>query len=200
MKSKLIFGALVVANMAAAGWIFSIRKNKNSGAPQYAYAGLAVIPSAVDPIKNGAKPAESAGLAGDGLRNPSGVETFRADDYGAGMTGRETFSLPREEIKITRERFETGTAHGYYQYKVERGGRDITPKDFRTVEGADCALQKIKFHFDPVFGAVKISRPWRDSWITPTMAVRTEYRIGGGGLEAVSETELRLVCDVSELF
>jgi hypothetical protein len=137
----------------------------------------------------------------DGLGNPASKTEYPLDETGAGIAVSEVFYAGADRrIKITRERFESGTAHGYYEYKLELDGRDITPDGFRTIEGADCSLQKLKFLFIPEFSVVKISRPWEESWITPTMAVKTVYRLAGGNLKAVSTSQLKETCDVSGLF
>jgi len=135
----------------------------------------------------------------DGLTNAVEKVEGDLDDLGRGIASTEVFRYAGN-IKITRTRFETGTAHGYYEYKVELNGADITPKDFSTEEGADCVLQRLKFYSVPQFHVVKISRPWKDTWITPTMATKTIYRLSGDGLKAGEPENLEVVCDVSDLF
>ena len=134
----------------------------------------------------------------DGLGRPDSKTKLALAETEAGIVSREVFN--KGKIKITRMRFETGTAHGFFEYKIELDGADVTPREFRTVEGADCALQKMKFYFAPEFQIVQISRPWQDSWITPTIASRTIYKIVDGRLAVVSDVKLHAICDVSELF
>jgi hypothetical protein len=140
----------------------------------------------------------------DGLNNPSSVTEYTLDEMGAGIASREVFNARKDGMRITRTRYENGTDHFYFQYKIElntaNGFRDITPIDFRTVEGAECALQKFQFVFVPEFQVIKISRPWQNTWTTPTMAMRTVYKLENNELKATASRQLHRVCNVSELF
>lgn len=144
----------------------------------------------------------------DGLKNPSSTVEYTLDEYGTGIASREVFGIDINQDgnrdRITRDRYENGTAHFYFAYKVELnapgGFTDITPDDFRTTEGADCSLQKLQFIFKPNFQVIKISREWQDSWTTPTMASRTIYTIQNDMLHAGAPRQLRNICNVSELF
>ncbi len=106
--------------------------------------------------------------------------------------------------KITRTHIENETAHFYDEYKIELNIDgilyNITPDDFRTINGADCALQLLHFTFNQNFGVKKISRPWQDTWDTPTMATKTEYRLYKNTLKITENQPLTTICDVSELF
>ena len=130
---------------------------------------------------------ETAGGADftDGLDNPTSVRNFQPDEFGAGVVEVATFSYDIDgdgrPDKISRARRETGTAHFQYIYKVELNDGEklinITPKDFFTVEGAECAHQKIQFSFKPDFSITKISRPMGEDWDTPTPSTKTFPRI-----------------------
>jgi len=143
----------------------------------------------------------------DGLWNPVLREAFDLDELGQGVSLVETYAAETgsRRIRITRTRNERGTAHFSYEYRIELAApgqdfRDITPDGFRTIEGADCSLQKLRFVFAPSFQVVKISRTWEDTWATPTMAARTIYSLIDGELHAGAPVQLEEVCDVSELF
>lgn len=145
----------------------------------------------------------------DGLSNPTSSTNFAPDDLGAGVTNISVFEYDinsdGRNDRITRTHVETGAAHFYDEYKLElnRGNGeyiDVTPKNFRTSGGADCALDKIKFEFTPNFRVIRISRPWRDTWDTPTAAVRTVYALSNGEMIPVGKSDMGVVCDVSQLF
>lgn len=144
----------------------------------------------------------------DGLGIANRTTEYPLDEFGAGIAATDVFirdinddGLPD---RITRTRVENGTDHYYDDYVIELrdndGYVDITPAEFRTVQGAECALQKIQFVFKPNFQVIKISRPWRDSWTTPTMATKTVYELVDGTLNEVQVTPMQYVCDVEELF
>lgn len=144
----------------------------------------------------------------DGLRNPGSAQKFDLDEFGEGIASIEIFDTDINgdgaKDRITRTRFENGTAHFHYDYKIELnvGGKfvDITPDGFRTVEGADCSLQKLRFSFIPFFQVVKISRPWEETWAMPTMASKTVYSMSGNELRAAPAVRLKKICNVSDLF
>lgn len=144
----------------------------------------------------------------DGLENPTSVRNFAPDEFGAGVVEVATFSYDIDgdgrPDKISRARRETGTAHFQYVYKVELNDGEklinITPKDFFTVEGAECAHQKIQFSFKPDFSIVKISRPMGEDWDTPTQSTKTVYTLWNNNLHIAETSEYKTVCDVAELF
>ncbi|MDR2268913.1 MAG: hypothetical protein LBD94_01895 [Rickettsiales bacterium] len=143
----------------------------------------------------------------DGLHGPDSKTEFPLNDAGEGVASSETFNANiggGKKIRINRIKNESQTSHSYFEYKIEleTNGNfaDITPDEFRTVEGADCALQKIRFVFTPEFAAIKISRKWIESWITPTMATKTIYKLSGDKLEISSSVPLEKICNVSDLF
>ena len=144
----------------------------------------------------------------DGLGRPNSVTQGTLDEFGAGIAQTSVFyrdiNNDGRPDRITRTRIENGTPHFYYEYQVELntpdGYIDITPDGFRTTEGATCALQKLRFYFKPDFHVEKISRPWQETWGTPTMASRTNYTIKKDTFYAGASTQLRTVCDVSDLF
>ncbi len=144
----------------------------------------------------------------DGLGTADEIQTFPLDEFGAGISKTEIFNRDingdGQMDKITRTHHENGTAHSYDEYKIELNNNgkmvDITPDGFRTVIGTECALQQLHFTLRPDFGVVKISRPWDTSWTTPTMAVKTIYNISDNKLNVTESHDMRVVCDVAELF
>ncbi|MBQ5700461.1 MAG: hypothetical protein IIV74_04170 [Alphaproteobacteria bacterium] len=144
----------------------------------------------------------------DGLGMPDETTQGELDEFGTGIESVEKF---RRDINhdgvadlITRTHVATGTAHDYHEYKIELNidgkMRDITPDGFRTTHGAECALRLIQFHFKPTFGATIISRPFEESWPTPTMATKTQYSLNGDKITAGAPEQLGRICDVAELF
>ena len=144
----------------------------------------------------------------DGLRNPSYSEKYQLDELGEGIASKDIFNIDINSDglndRITKTKHENATSHSYYEYKIElnKNGNfiDITPDGFRTTEGADCALQKIRFVFKPKFEIIKISRKWQDSWETPTMATKTTYNIKNDSITQTNKQTLQKICDVAELF
>jgi hypothetical protein len=144
----------------------------------------------------------------DGLKKPYIKKTFTMNETGDGITSTEVFNIDinKDNLpdKITKNRYENGTAHFYYEYKIELNLNnkfvDITPKDFRTAEGAECSLLKFRFIFSPDFEIIKISRNWQESWATPTMATEYIYIIENNVIKNTSATQLSATADVTELF
>ena len=150
----------------------------------------------------------SGNVFSDGLDNPISVRRFNPDDSGAGITEITEYAYDINQDghpdRISRARRENGTAHFQYVYKIElNDGQkyiDITPHNFYTVEGADCALQKLQFSFKPDFSVTKISRPMGDDWNTPTQSTKTIFSLWGAQMHIVSSIEYKTVCDVAELY
>ncbi|MBN1324847.1 MAG: hypothetical protein JW974_01370 [Alphaproteobacteria bacterium] len=144
----------------------------------------------------------------DGLGNPNSTTQYDLDEFGAGIETSEVFNIDingdNKKDKIIRNKYENGTDHFYYDYKIELNTANefinITPIDFRTIEGAECSLQKLQFIFKPNFQVIKISRNWKESWVNPTMATKTVYNLIENQLKPVSSNKLKNICDVSELF
>jgi len=159
-------------------------------------------------IENPILTTQNMGEFTDGLRDPVSVHTFEPDEFGEGVIEVATFSYDINEDgrpdRISRARKETGTAHFQYIYKIELNTGDkmvnITPKDLVTVEGAECAHQKIQFSFKPDFSITKISRPMGENWNTPTQSTKTIYALWNDNLHIATTTEYKTICDVSELF
>lgn len=151
---------------------------------------------------------QSGGSFSDGLVNPDFSEQYQLDEFGAGISERDIFDRDIDgdghRDRITRTRNENGTAHFYYEYKIELNKNgdfiDITPDGFRTTEGAECALTKLQFGFQPEFRVIKISRDWQDSWDTPTMATRTIYTFENHKIVPIESKPLKSVCNVVDLF
>ena len=144
----------------------------------------------------------------DGLTNLVSSKKFNLNEFGEGIAEQNIYEYDinndGKKDRITRTKNENGTPHFYYEYKIElnKNGAfvDITPEGFRTTEGAECALQKLQFVFKPDFKVIKISRDWKDSWDTPSLAIQTTYNFSDGKIISTSEKELQTICDVSELF
>ena len=144
----------------------------------------------------------------DGLKNPNSVSTYTLDEDEVGITEKSVYLIDinndKEPDRITKSFFDNGNAHSYYEYKIElnKNGRyvDITPDNFRTVNGADCDLQQIKFVFKPKFKVIMIYREMGDTWVDATMAKKRVFSFVENKLKAGSDEKLRKVCDVKELF
>ena len=155
-----------------------------------------------------APPLPAHGEFDDGLGRATTTTEYPLDDFGAGLARVDVFTrdINNDGLadRITRSRRENGTDHFTYEYKIELntgdGYTDITPNGFTTVEGAQCALQKLRFVFTPGFGVIKISRPWQDTWITPTVATRDTFSIIKDKIHRIESRTLTSVCDVEELF
>ena len=144
----------------------------------------------------------------DGLNNPHRVLPGALDETGSGISEQSIFFFDINQDgntdRIIRTHHENGTGHYWDEYNIQiiQNGKyvDITPPEFRTVIGTECALQKLQFIFQPNFKVVKISRPWTDSWNTPSIATRTVYTLRNNQLNATQSEKLGDVCDVTELF
>ena len=155
-----------------------------------------------------AKKTTPAGEFTDGLGTPDPITHGTLDEFGAGIESVAEFNRDINNDghmdRITRTHVATGNAHDYDEYKIEMNNNgifnDITPKGFRTTHGADCALRLIQFHFTPAFGATIISRPFVDTWDTPSVATKTEYTLNTNKMIQGGATKLSQVCDVSDLF
>ncbi|HNY25683.1 MAG TPA: hypothetical protein PKJ33_04055 [Alphaproteobacteria bacterium] len=144
----------------------------------------------------------------DGLGTPDSSTKYELNDFGEGIASSEVFNMDinkdYKKDKITRSRYENGTDHFYYSYKIElntgNGFSDITPSNFKTTEGAECSLKKFRFVFKPEFQVIEISRNWEQSWVNPTPATRKIYKLAKNELVQSSLTKLQTVCNVSDLF
>lgn len=151
---------------------------------------------------------KSYSIFSDGLGKPDSKTEYTLNEFGEGTASIEIFNrdLNSDGVidRISRIKQETGNAHSYYEYKIELRDkgywRDITPDDFRTVEGADCSLQKLQFLFTPVFKVKKIYRNFETSWDTPSVASGTIYQLQNNSLVSTGKISLSTVCDVKELF
>ena len=144
----------------------------------------------------------------DGLINPDSVTQYPLDEFDVGMAEKSIYyaDINQDEKldRITKTFFETGNAHSYYEYKIELKQKDkfvdITPENFRTVNGADCDLQQIQFVFKPRFSVTLISRDMGKTWLDATPAKKQVFQISDDKLQVVETKTLRKVCDVKELF
>ena len=144
----------------------------------------------------------------DGLTNPDSVTQYPLDEFGMGVSEKSIYYIDinqdNKPDRITKTFTETGNAHSYYEYKIElnQNGKfvDITPENFRTVNGADCDLQQIQFVFKPKFKVILISRELGDTWNDTTTAQKQTFQISENKLQKTETKNLRKVCDVRELF
>lgn len=155
-----------------------------------------------------AKKTAPVGEFTDGLGTPDTITHGTLDEFGAGIESIAEFNRDinndGQSDRITRTHVATGNAHDYDEYAIELNNNgamhNITPKGFRTTHGADCALRLIQFHFAPTFGVTIISRPFVDTWDTPSMATKTEYYLENNKLVNSPATKLSNICDVRDLF
>jgi len=144
----------------------------------------------------------------DGLKDPDSVTQYPLDEFDVGMAEKSIYyadiNHDNKPDRITKTFFETGNAHSYYEYKIElnQNGKfvDITPKNFRTVSGADCDLQLIQFVFAPKFKVILISRDLGETWLDATMAKKQVFQLSDDKIQGGETKTLRKVCDVKELF
>ena len=144
----------------------------------------------------------------DGLIKPASTTNYELGEDEIGITEKSIYMVDINNDnnldRITKTFFDNGNAHSYYEYKIElnKNGKyiDITPDNFRTVNGADCDLQQIKFVFKPQFKIIVIGREMGDTWIEPTIATKRVYSLSNEKLKVSKDTTLRAICDVKELF
>lgn len=144
----------------------------------------------------------------DGLQEPDSVTTYPLDEYGMGLASKSIYYIDINKDdkpdKITKTFFENGNAHSYFEYKIElnKNGSyiDITPQNFRTINGTDCDLQQIQFSFNPLFHAVMIYREMGDNWNQPMPAKKRVYSLYNDNLKISDSQPSRPICDVKELF
>lgn len=144
----------------------------------------------------------------DGLPTPDSIITHKLDEFGMGPSVKYIYYIDINKDgkpdKITKTLIETGNAHSYYEYTlaIKQGDEyiDITPNNFATINGEPCDLQQIQFGFVPQFRVKLIYRELGDSWLQPTVAKQKIFLLNDNELKTYTETELRPVCDVKELF
>ncbi|MBP3316827.1 MAG: hypothetical protein J6L70_04490 [Alphaproteobacteria bacterium] len=154
------------------------------------------------------KPTFINGNFSDGLGTPDNITRGTLDEFGAGIDSVSEFNRDINNDgamdKITRTHVATGNDHDYDEYKIELNNNgalvNITPRGFRTTRGADCALRLIRFDFAPNFHVTIISRPFQDTWDTPSVATKTVYDLDGNVIVAGQSSNLSSVCDVTTLF
>ncbi len=179
-----------------------------AGGPTPKFSGSVGVQSPEIKIDNEQAYDIETGNFNDGLIKPNFSETYELNEFGEGVAQKEIFDQDingdGRNDRITKTKYENGTAHYYYTYKIELNQNgvfvDITPDDFKTIEGADCSLQKLQFIFTPDFRVKKISRDWQDSWTTPTMAIQTTYALTDNSLQPINSKKLKEICNVAELF
>ncbi len=190
---------LIVLTVIVMGAMIYLLVNKNSNETQS--VGVS-SPTQIIETEN-----EQSGFD-DGLGRADSAQTYDTDEFDGGISRIDVFyrDINSDDIpdRITRTLNENGTAHFYYEYKIElrtsAGYIDITPNDFTTSEGADCALRKFRFVFQPKFQIIQIARPWEDTWDTPTVAYKTIYELRNNKIIETQSREMGEICDVSKLF
>ncbi|MFQ6777996.1 MAG: hypothetical protein ACLRFI_01705 [Alphaproteobacteria bacterium] len=144
----------------------------------------------------------------DGLKNPIETKNFELEVFEPGISSIEIFEYDINNDglldKITKSYYLTWTAHSYYEYKIELNKNnkyiDITPKNFRTEEAADCPLQKLRFIFKPSFSVIVVSRPGGETFVTPTKAKKVIYKLSNNKIvQFGKEQDMGIVCDVTDL-
>lgn len=151
--------------------------------------------------------ANNGGGFTDGLGRPDSSTEYQLDETGYGVSNVAVFNRDinkdGQPDRITRTHYENGTAHFYDEYLIELNNNgffiNITPGGFRTTEGGECALQKLKFIFSPKFTVVKVSRKWVESWTTPSAVTKTTYELRGRELVPVSTADMGVACDVTDI-
>lgn len=157
----------------------------------------------------------------DGLYKPWKVENGVLDQFGEGVISREiykgVFGMQKIPYTIEKANIATNGRENFAEYKVvihKKSGEnnatfsdhqkqvilDVTPQDLNTINGADCSLKRIKFGFDPSLTITVISRPFIDTWITPSMATMKRYTLKDNKMELIESKEIGVICDVTELF
>lgn len=145
----------------------------------------------------------------DGLYNPDTVTNYDIDDFDIGVSQRDVYyiDINNDNIpdRITKTFFDTADAHSYYEYKIElNNGKkyvNITPKNFRTVNGATCDFKQIQFIFKPEFKIKVISREMGDTWDTPTVAYEQDFILSSKNkIIASKKIKRQPICDVKKLF
>lgn len=193
----LIFATILMVILIIVLIFLLVRRNN---APVEKSDGI-MSPVISNQVKSGAD------VFSDGLVNPESSHPGRLDEYGVGIAQTDIFSIDINDDgipdKITRVRHENGTDHFYFEYQIQVNidGQmvNVIDENLRTTEGAECALQKIKFQFKPTFQVIKVSRPWVDSWNTPSMATATTYNFVDGKLVPTNVSKLKVICDVAQL-
>lgn len=202
-KWQWAFWIIALIVIALLAWMFLSRPDKPAKTPSVA----APVSVPVKPVQT-YRPYTPGSKFDDGLHGSSATTKHKLDEFGVGLASTEVFNIDingdSRKDRITKSKHENGTDHFWYEYKIElntkNGFIDITPDDFRTIEGADCSLQKIRFVFAQTLQVIKISRPWSETWVTPTVATQTTYTLSGGVLRVTDTRKLRNICNVSELF
>ncbi len=198
---------LIIMLVVIGGLVYLLMDNDD--ATTTSPRGQDAITIAVDGVAKKTPDAQPVGDGAftDGLGRAARTQTYELDEFGAGIASVAIFEYDINNDgapdRITRTRHENGTAHFYDEYKIELNNNnkytDITPDGFRTTEGGECALQKLRFVFSPNFQIIKVSRPWESSWDTPSIATQTIYSIENNRLNISNQREIGTVCDVAEL-
>lgn len=202
IKTNVVTALIVIAMIGMAIWTYMTMRGPHDNAQPEPTNNTTIEMQETVVFPDGDLP------FADGLRMANHVTEYELDEFDSGTASEEVFNRDingdGRTDRITRTRVENGTSHFYYDYKIElnQNGQmvDITPDGMRTTEGAECALQKIRFVFKPDFQIIKISRPWSESWTTPTLATKTVYGLVNNELRVASTTPLKTVCNVEDLF
>ena len=195
-KLKNLIWILSIAILCVLAFVLYNKTSKNSATSE------TPIPTFSDEFQN------TTGVFSDGLSNSDSVTVYPLDEFGTGVAEKNIYytDINEDKIKdrITKTLVETGNSHSYYEYKIElnQNGEfvNITPANFRTINGTDCDLQQIQFVFKPQFKVILISRDMGETWVDPTVAKKQVFKFVENTLQEKETKTLRKVCDVKELF
>ncbi len=144
----------------------------------------------------------------DGLGTPDKLIYGTLDEFGQGIESIAEFyrDINNDKIpdKITRTHIATGNDHDYQEYKIEIDVNgvmvNVPPHGFRTTHGSECALRLIRFDFKPEMKITIISRPFQDTWDTPSQATQSTYTFNKAKIISSATKKMGVVCDVATLF
>ncbi|MCR4917636.1 MAG: hypothetical protein K5912_01685 [Alphaproteobacteria bacterium] len=145
----------------------------------------------------------------DGLTNPETVTVFEPDiSTGGGIVEIAMYSIDINNDgvpdTITRTRENIPPVNVKYTYKIELNSGEqrvnVTPDGFQTVLGANCAVKKLMFSFEPDFSVTVIERPLGKTWDTPTKTTETVYTLWGNRMHIATQKQDKIICDVADLF
>ena len=195
-NSKYFVLFLAIAALIALSALFVMKYNKKTETPQNENFFAYETTNNYDEFSDGL------------VMEPDSITTYEIEEFDVGPTEKIVYyvDINKDNVpdRITKTYIETFNAHSYHEYKIELKTGDtyknITPKYFRTVSGADCDLRLIQFKFNPEFRITIISRDLGDSYSDPTIAKKQIFKLSNNDIALSEEKTLRSVCDVKELF
>lgn len=194
----LFFSVLALGGLAFISYKLYIKQTHLSGASE-----------SIDYVANTNESVNQFVTFSDGLpRTPDAKTQYPLADDMPGIEQKLVYYIDINQDgqidKISKMFFNNRNAHSYYAYKIELLNNneyiDITPKDLRTVNGADCDIQQIQFSFEPDFNIKIIHRDLGDGWNEPTTATQDIFKLSNNTMKLISTQKLQSVCDVKKLF